>query len=537
MKQFLFTLAIVLAVLWVIVPPLFADYAFGASAHGPSLTSPSLNRPGADIQTATAELRERPKFDTALVGRVFAAALAFATPRILDAQTPATLAIWGLGGIAALDPALSVERHGDVVQLAAAGHVLAARRAPPRDDVAGWGRLSAALNEAAFDMSRRLREAGAQAAIQSFFDEMFNHLDPYSRYVPPTPAEAARDRLSVDADAGIQLVRQRGGLAVADVAPGGPASDAGVRVGDRLLAVGGVSVRGQSLDRVQAMLTGAESDERMLRVRGLDGSVRTLPVTLAFVPPQTVFPTRNANLLVLRVSEFDGNTAERLSQAIEAGMAAKPAPAAMVIDLRGNRGGLLRQAVTAVALFAEQGVIASTAGRDPQATHDWRIDSGGDLTSGLKLLVLVDGRTASAAEIMAAALADLGRAVVIGSSTLGKGLVQTLTTLPDGGELYVTWSRVLAPRMWPIQMLGVMPQLCTSRGDADMQHQLADLADGHNDMASAIANERAARPPISSDQALALRQPCPAAGGTDLDLVAAQYLSRHQHAYDAALIR
>jgi carboxyl-terminal processing protease len=333
------------------------------------------------------------------------------------------------------------------------------------------------------------------------------------------------------------LVRQKGGLAVADVAPGGPAADAGVRVGDRLLAVGRVSVRGLTLDRVQALLTGPESDERVLRVRGLDGIVRVLPVTLAFVPPQTVFPARDANLLVLRISEFDGNTAERLSQAIEAGMAAKPAPAAMVIDLRGNRGGLLRQAVTAVALFAEQGIIASTAGRDPQATHDWRIDSGGDLTAGLKLLVLVDGRTASAAEIMAAALADLGRAVVIGSSTLGKGLVQTLTTLPDGGELYVTWSRVLAPRLWPIQMLGVLPQVCTSRGEADLQRQLADLSDGHDDMTLAIEKERAARPPITSAQALALREPCPAAGGTDLDLVAAQYLAKHAEAYDAALIR
>jgi len=531
-RQSLFTLASVLAVLWVSFPPLFvqmafAEYAFGQSMHGAS----------ADIQTATAETRERPKFDTALAGRVFAAALTFATPRILQAETPATLAVWGLGGIAALDPTLSVERQGEFLQLVDAGRVLATHRVPARDDAADWGRVAAVVNESAFAISPRMREAGAQAAIQSFFDEMFNHLDPYSRYVPPTPAEAARDRLSVDADAGIQLVRQKGGPVVADVAPGGPGAEAGVRVGDRLLAVGGVSVRGLSLDRVQALLTGPESDERMLRVRGLDGIVRVLPVTLAFVPPQTVFPSRDANLLVLRVSEFDGNTAERLSQAIEAGMAAKPAPAAMVIDLRGNRGGLLRQAVTSVALFAEQGIIASTAGRDPQATHDWRIDSGGDLTAGLKLLVLVDGRTASAAEIMAAALADLGRAVVIGSSTLGKGLVQTLTTLPDGGELYVTWSRVLAPRLWPIQMLGVMPQVCTSRGDADLQHQLASLSDGHNDMALAIEKERAARPPITSEQALALRLPCPAAGGTDLDLVAAQYLAKHGEAYEAAVIR
>jgi carboxyl-terminal processing protease len=255
------------------------------------------------------------------------------------------------------------------------------------------------------------------------------------------------------------------------------------------------------------------------------------------VPPETVFPSRHAGLLLLRVAEFDGNTAQRLSEAVEGGLAAKPMPDAVVLDLRGNRGGLLRQAVTSVALFAESGVIASTAGRDPQATHDWRIDGGGDLTHGLKLIILVDARTASAAEIMAAALADLGRAVVVGSSTLGKGLVQTITTLPDGGELYVTWSRVLAPRLWPIQMLGVMPQVCTSGGELETQHELADLDGGHNDMAAPVAKTRAARPPLSSAEALELRLPCPAAAGTDLDLIAATFLAKHPAAYNAALIK
>jgi carboxyl-terminal processing protease len=489
------------------------------------------------VLTIASGARAEQKFDAALARRVFTAALSFAAPRTLEAVTPATLTMWGLGGIAAIDPALSVASQRDVINLLSAGHVLAGHRAPPPNDTAAWGALAAALNAAAFDASPAVHQAGGQALIQSFFDEMFNHLDPYSRYVPPMPAEAARDRLSVDADAGVSLVRQDGGLVVEKVAPDGPAADAGVRVGDLLLSIDGRRVRRMAPERARALLTGQAGDERVVRVRGLDGIVRALPLTLAYVPPETVFTTRDGNLLVLRVSEFDGNTAERLSQALEAGMAEKPAPAAIVLDLRGNRGGLLRQAVTAVALFAEQGIIASTAGRDPQATHDWRIDGGGDLTHGIKLVVLVDGRTASAAEIMAAALADLGRAVVVGSATLGKGLVQTLTTLPDGGELYVTWSRVLAPRLWPIQTLGVMPQICSSRGDDELQHELDDLADGRNDMAEPIEKTRLARAPLPTGTALALRTACPAAGGTDLDLVAAHFLAKHPHAYDTALIR
>jgi carboxyl-terminal processing protease len=476
-------------------------------------------------------------FDAAMAGRVFSAALSFAAPRTLDPATPARLTLWGLGGIATLDPALTAAAQGTLVRLVTGGRVLAARPAPPPDDAAAWGRLAAALNAAAYDASPRLRRAGGQAMLQSFFDEMFSHLDPYSRYVAPAPAESVRDRLSVDAGAGFALVHRADGLVVASIVPGGPAGDAGVRVGDRLLSIDHVSVRGRSRARVEAMLTGPQGAERRLVVRGLDGVVRPVPLTLAFVPPETVFPSRHAGLLLLRVAEFDGNTAQRLSEAVEGGLAAKPMPDAVVIDLRGNRGGLLRQAVTSVALFAESGVIASTAGRDPQATHDWRIDGGGDLTHGLKLIILVDARTASAAEIMAAALADLGRAVVVGSSTLGKGLVQTITTLPDGGELYVTWSRVLAPRLWPIQMLGVMPQVCTSGGELETQHELADLDGGHNDMAAPVAKTRAARPPLSSAEALELRLPCPAAAGTDLDLIAATFLAKHPAAYNAALIK
>jgi carboxyl-terminal processing protease len=346
-----------------------------------------------------------------------------------------------------------------------------------------------------------------------------------------------RDRLSLDAGAGLGLVRQDGSIVVATVVPAGPGEVAGMRVGDRLLAVDGSSLRGMGVRRVTGLLSGASGEERHVRVRGLDGIVRNVPMTLDYVPPETVFAHRAGSVLTLLVTEFDGNTALRLSQEIEAGMAAAQRPDAVVIDLRGNRGGLLRQAVTAVALFAEQGVIASTAGRDPQATHDWRIEDGGDLTHGARLLVLVDGRTASAAEIMAAALADLGRAVVIGSTTFGKGLVQTITALPDGGELYVTWSRVLAPKSWPIQALGVMPQVCTSRGEAEEIRELDELTAGHNPLAAAVAKTRAARAPLPAAQATELRLPCPAADGTDRDVVAATFLATHPRAYESALIK
>ena len=125
---------------------------------------------------------------------------------------------------------------------------------------------------------------------------------------------------------------------------------------------------------------------------------------------------------------------------------------------------------------------------------------------------------------------------MIGSSTLGKGLVQTIAPLPDGGELFVTWSRVLAPRGWPIQGLGVLPQVCTSLGQDTLSWQLAALAQGRQTMTKALETHRAARAPLQPAQILAIRKACPAAEGREADLDTARLLIRDPAAYAAALL-
>jgi carboxyl-terminal processing protease len=150
--------------------------------------------------------------------------------------------------------------------------------------------------------------------------------------------------------------------------------------------------------------------------------------------------------------------------------------------------------------------------------------------------VLVDAQTASAAEILAAALADRGRAVVVGSVTTGKGLVQTITRLPDGAELALSWSRVLAPRGWPIQGLGVLPQVCTSLGEPALSWQLDALASGAQPMAPLLTRARDARVPVPPAEVSTVRDACPPASGTRLDLRAALRLVAEPRAYAAALL-
>jgi carboxyl-terminal processing protease len=207
----------------------------------------------------------------------------------------------------------------------------------------------------------------------------------------------------------------------------------------------------------------------------------------------------------------------------------------VVLDLRGNRGGLLGQAVAVASTFLPGGLVARTAGRHPDAARQYLADEA-DRARGLPVVVLVDGRSASGAEIVAAALSDRGRAVTVGSATMGKGLIQVVAPLPDGGELLVTWARVLAPQGWPVQGLGVLPAVCTSLGAEALAAEVAALVAGRpTRMAPVLARQRAARVPVPAEEVAALRGACPPAEGREADLAVARLLIETPVAYAAAL--
>lgn len=482
-----------------------------------------------------------PVFDAGVAASVWGAALSYIAPRSLQALSVPQMTVWGLNGLTALDPDLNATLQNNQLRLYGPDQLLIAVNAPPVDDAPGWGQAAAAVANAAFVASPALQQAGTQGVIDSFFDELFNHFDPYSRYEPP--AQAAQNQLMITgiAGSGLTLARQGNKVVVASVAAAGPAAEAGVSVGAVVLAMNGKPAFASQVNNLNDELNGILGSSITLRL--LDpadpANSNDVKLTRALVPPQTVFDdSREAGLqgaLVLKITGFNKGTSEQFSAALLAGLGASPAPDSLVIDLRGNRGGVLRQAVLIADTLLPSGKIAEAAGRDPDADQDFTAE-GSDLTGGLPMVVLVDGQSASAAEILAAALADDRRAVVVGSATLGKGLVQTVTALPDGGELFVTWSRVLAPRGWPLQTLGVLPQLCTSLGDNGLQSQLAALARGKNLLAPALAAARAARAPVPVPVILNIRNQCPADIGGALDYTAAASLLASPARYQAALM-
>ncbi|MBS1062768.1 peptidase S41 [Gluconobacter wancherniae] len=515
-----------------------------------------------DLQAVSAPptvMAQNTGFDPSMTREVLGVALNFMAPRTLEAHSVREFCLWGLDGLTAIDPGLSVtetparqegDHHTPEMLVLQGQTVLLQRPVPAENDRTAWAALVTSAMMTAWDSSAVIRQAGGGALLQSFFDELFNHLDPYSRYLGPAPASADRTRRTGDTGSvGLTLAQEGHSIIVAAVNANGPAWEAGVNSGQRLVAVNGKHTRGQGVTTVQSWLNGDEHSPVSLELADRGRQPAILKMQRALVPPETVFASTEGQVTVLRVASFSTETAEEISQYLDQAVQGDTSddltstghsaisgkrPAGVIIDLRGDRGGVLQQAVTTAALMLDHGVAVTTHGRNAQANHIWAVQ-GGDITKGAPIVILVDGRTASAAEILAAALADHRRAVVVGSETLGKGLVQVIGQMPNGGELFVTWSRNQAPLGWPIQGLGIMPQVCTSRGKDYLDAQMAALKSGSALQTDAVRQARSARYPVSVAQILSIRKECPAAVGGDADMETAHRLLASPAAYKAAL--
>ena len=202
-----------------------------------------------------------------------------------------------------------------------------------------------------------------------------------------------------------------------------------------------------------------------------------LPFTLvrARIVQPTVTSDRRDGFAIFRVQGFNVSTASDLAQEIrrvrsEMGASLRGA----VLDLRDNPGGLLDQAAAVSSLFLDHGDVVSTRGRHPTAAQHF-VAASEDHLRGLPLVVLVNGGSASSAEIVAAALQDDGRAVVAGSSSYGKGTVQMVVRLENSGELTLTWARLITPAGYVLHGHGVVPAFCTARPiDATTQPETED---------------------------------------------------------------
>ena len=257
-----------------------------------------------------------------------------------------------------------------------------------------------------------------------------------------------------------------------------------------------------------------------------------IDIERAHIVPTTVYASYRDGLVILRVTGFNKGTASDLAEELrKARVALGASIRGVVLDLRGNPGGLLKQSVKVADLFLSEGQIVSTRGRHPNSLQYFEA-GGSDLAQGLPIAVLVDGKSASAAEIVAAALQDQGRAVVIGTSSFGKGTVQTVIRLPNDGEITLTWSRLVTPSGYALHGLGVRPSVCTSGATGDAAAVIAQTLSERVKTAATLDAWRRVETHSMKERA-AIRASCPAErrkNKFDLDLASALLVDRAQYA-------
>ena len=291
---------------------------------------------------------------------------------------------------------------------------------------------------------------------------LMSDLDPHSAYLDPSQFEDVRASTTGNySGVGIEVATDNGMVRVVKPMEGGPAARAGVLAGDRILAVDDMPVDPEHLE------------ETIDRMRGKVGS--TVKLTLARPPESSPldFSLTRANVRVssvksqmldegvgyVRISHFSESTEEDLENAIAAlNKQHGKELAGLVLDLRGNPGGLLEAGVGVADAFLDEGVIVTADGRASDAKFEMRATEG-DLLNGAPLTILVNGESASASEIVAGALHDHHRALLVGRQTYGKGSVQTVMPLSGGRALKLTTSKYFTPSGASIHQKGITPDI------------------------------------------------------------------------------
>ncbi|MDQ2090012.1 S41 family peptidase [Marimonas arenosa] len=319
--------------------------------------------------------------------------------------------------------------------------------------------------------SQYVEEVDETELIEAAIDGMLTSLDPHSSYL--SPEDAADMRVQTRGEfggLGIEVTQEEGFVKVVSPIDGTPADEAGVEAGDFITHVDGESLLGLTLDEAVDLMRGPVGSEIVITIaregvdEPFDVSIIRDTIKLTAVRTRTEGKT-----VVLRVTTFNDQTYPNLEEGIakqveEAG--GIDAVNGFVLDLRNNPGGLLTQAIKVSDAFLESGEIVSTRGRNPADGDRYNAQSG-DLATGKPLVVLINGGSASASEIVAGALQDHRRAIVVGTRSFGKGSVQTVMPLRGDGAMRLTTARYYTPSGRSIQALGISPDIVVEQPRRD----------------------------------------------------------------------
>jgi carboxyl-terminal processing protease len=301
-----------------------------------------------------------------------------------------------------------------------------------------------------------------KSLVESAINGMLTSLDPHSSYLNPEAAQDMRVQTRGEfGGLGIEVTMENELIKVISPIEDTPAARAGVLAGDFITAIDGEEVRGLTLSEAVDKMRGAVNTPIDLTIMR-EGAAEPIKITVVrdIIKVKAVRFRVEEDVGYLKINSFTERTFEDLQAAVESIRKEVPDDKlkGYVLDLRLNPGGLLDQAVSVSDAFLERGEIVSTRGRDPKDVT--RFDSrGGDMINGKPLIVLVNGGSASASEIVAGALQDHKRAAVLGTKSFGKGSVQTIIPLGENGALRLTTALYYTPAGKSIQGRGIVPDI------------------------------------------------------------------------------
>ncbi len=311
--------------------------------------------------------------------------------------------------------------------------------------------------------SQYVEEVPTEKLVTAAINGMLTSLDPHSSYLSAKDFEDMQVQTRGEfGGLGIEVTQEEGFIKVISPMDGTPAAKAGIQAGDFITHVNGEAVSGLMLDDAVEKMRGPIGSEIIITVvrqgtpEPFDVSIIRDTIKLTAVKGRVVGKT-----VVLRITTFNDQTTSGLKDELAKGikeLGGLENVEGVVLDLRNNPGGLLNEAITASDAFLDKGEIVSTRGRAPGSGERYNAQPG-DLINGKPIVLLINGGSASASEIMAGALQDHRRAIVVGTKSFGKGSVQTLIPLRGDGAMRLTTARYYTPSGRSIQALGISPDI------------------------------------------------------------------------------
>jgi carboxyl-terminal processing protease len=336
------------------------------------------------------------------------------------------------------------------------------------NDSSAYGQLDLFSN--AFERVRAnyVRPVKDSELIDAAIQGMVSNLDPHSSYMDAKMyGDMQITTKGQFGGIGIEVTQEDGLIKVISPIDGTPASRAGIKTGDRIAGIDGTSIAGLQLNEAIDKMRGAAGSKITLTILR-EGEKKPFDVTLvrAIVSVDSASHRREGDVGYIRLPGFNEQTADGLEKAVrDLKKQIGPGIKGYVLDMRNNPGGLLDQAIQVSDDFLGSGEIVSTRGRHAEDTLRYDAKAG-DITDGKPVVVLINGGTASASEIVSGALQDHKRATVIGLTSFGKGSVQTIIPLGEGrGALRLTTARYFTPSGHSIQAQGIVPDIQVAQGD------------------------------------------------------------------------